>query len=93
MNAGDVAEYFRVSGLDGLEVMSARWLEHSFSPHMHDFHAVSLNYGGRAHFIVAVRFAMPRPAHAISSHLASCIRVTPHPATAGSIATFILTHH
>ena len=50
MNAGDVAQYLRVSGLDGLEVMSARWQEHSFSPHMHDFYAVSLNYGGRGAF-------------------------------------------
>ena len=34
----------------GLEVMSARWVEHSFAPHMHDFYAVSLNYGGRGAF-------------------------------------------
>ncbi|HEX6535050.1 MAG TPA: AraC family transcriptional regulator [Gemmatimonadaceae bacterium] len=30
--------------------MSARWVEHSFAPHMHDFYAVSLNYGGRGAF-------------------------------------------
>ena len=30
--------------------MSAWWVEHSFAPHMHDFYAVSLNYGGRGEF-------------------------------------------
>lgn len=50
MKAGDFAQYSRVSGLDGLEVMNARWVEHSFAPHMHDFYAVSLNYGGRGAF-------------------------------------------
>ena len=50
MKTGDFAEYSRCFGLDGLEVMSARWLEHSFAPHMHDFYAVSLNYGGRGAF-------------------------------------------
>ncbi len=46
----DFAQYSRVFGLDGLEIMSARWVEHSFAPHMHDFYAVSLNYGGRGAF-------------------------------------------
>lgn len=46
----DFAQYSRVFGLDGLEIMSARWVEHSFTPHMHDFYAVSLNYGGRGAF-------------------------------------------
>src|SRR5215467_7719801 len=50
MNALDFAQYSRISGIDGLEVMSARWVEHSFAPHMHDFYAVSLNYGGRGAF-------------------------------------------
>jgi AraC-like DNA-binding protein len=50
MNSGDFAEYFRISGIDGLEVMSARWIQHSFVPHMHDFYAVSLNYAGRGAF-------------------------------------------
>ncbi len=50
MKTGDFAQYSRCFGLDGLEVMSARWVEHSFSPHMHDFYAVSLNYGGRGAF-------------------------------------------
>jgi len=30
--------------------MSARWVQHSFVPHMHDFYAISLNYGGRGAF-------------------------------------------
>lgn len=30
--------------------MSARWVEHCFAPHVHDFYAVSLNYGGRGAF-------------------------------------------
>ncbi len=50
MNTKDFAQYSRCFGLDGLEVMSARWVEHSFAPHMHDFYAVSLNYGGRGAF-------------------------------------------
>ncbi|SRR6266571_2959848 len=50
MKRGDFAQYCRCFGLDGLEVMSARWVEHSFAPHMHDFYAVSLNYGGRGAF-------------------------------------------
>lgn len=50
MNSGDFAQYFRISGISGLEVMSARWKHHSFAPHMHDFYAVSLNYAGRGAF-------------------------------------------
>jgi len=50
MRIGDLAQYSRFFGLDGLEVMSARWVKHSFAPHMHDFYAVSLNYGGRGAF-------------------------------------------
>lgn len=50
MKTGDFAQYSRCFGFDGLEVMSARWVEHSFAPHMHDFYAVSLNYGGRGAF-------------------------------------------
>jgi AraC-like DNA-binding protein len=50
MKTGDFAQYSRCFGLDGLEVMSARWVEHSFAPHMHDFYAVGLNYGGRGAF-------------------------------------------
>ena len=50
MKTGDFAQYSRVLGLDGLEVLSAQWVEHSFAPHMHDFYAVSLNYGGRGAF-------------------------------------------
>jgi AraC-like ligand binding domain len=46
----DFAHCDRCPGLDGLEVMSARWVEHSFTPHMHEFYAVSLNYGGRGAF-------------------------------------------
>jgi AraC-like DNA-binding protein len=50
MKPRDFAQYSRCFGLDGLEVMTARWVEHSFVPHMHDFYAVSLNYGGRGAF-------------------------------------------
>jgi AraC-like DNA-binding protein len=50
MKTGDFAQYSRCFGLDGLEVMSARWMNRSFAPHMHDFYAVSLNYGGRGAF-------------------------------------------
>ena len=50
MNPEDFVRYSRYLGLDGLEVMSARWVEHSFAPHMHDFYAVSLNDRGRGAF-------------------------------------------
>lgn len=50
MKTGDFVQYFRCFGLDGLEVMSARWVVYSFAPHMHDFYAVSLNDGGRGAF-------------------------------------------
>lgn len=50
MKTRDFAQYSRCFGLDGLEVMSARWVEHSFAPHMHDRYAISLNYGGRGAF-------------------------------------------
>jgi AraC-like DNA-binding protein len=46
----DFARYSRFVGLDGLEVLSARWVDHSFAPHMHDFYAVSLNDRGRGAF-------------------------------------------
>ena len=46
----DFAQYSSVFGFDGLEVLRAQWIEHSFAPHMHDFYAVSLNYGGRGAF-------------------------------------------
>jgi AraC-like ligand binding domain len=50
MKRKDSAKYFRFSGLNGLEVMSAQWVEHSFAPHMHDFYAINLNYEGRGAF-------------------------------------------
>jgi AraC-like DNA-binding protein len=50
MKTGDFAQYCRCFGLAGLEVVSARWVKHSFAPHIHDFYAVSLNYGGRGAF-------------------------------------------
>lgn len=50
MRPWDSVRYVRYRGLEGLEVMDARWLEHSFNPHMHDFYAVSLNRGGHGAF-------------------------------------------
>jgi AraC-like DNA-binding protein len=50
MKPRDFAQCSTVLGLDGLEIMSACWVEHSFAPHIHDFYAVSLNYGGRGAF-------------------------------------------
>lgn len=46
----EFAHYSRCLGLDGLEVMSAHWVEYSFTPHMHDFYAISLNDRGRGAF-------------------------------------------
>jgi hypothetical protein len=59
MGPTDFAQYSTVSGLDGLEIISARWVEHSFTPHIHDFYAVSLNYAGRGAFHWALRDAVP----------------------------------
>jgi AraC-like DNA-binding protein len=61
MKRMDFAEYSKVCGLEGLEIMSAQWVQHSFAPHMHDFYAVSLNYGGRGAFHCrrALRDAIP----------------------------------
>ena len=41
--------------------MNARWVAHSFAPHMHDFYAVSLNDGGGGAFDCRgeIRYAMP----------------------------------
>lgn len=50
MRASDFAQCVRVAGFEGLEIMSARWVEHSFAPHMHDFYAVSLNVAGQGAF-------------------------------------------
>lgn len=46
----DFARFSRYPGLDGLEIMSAKWVKHSFRPHTHDFYAVSLNYQGGGAF-------------------------------------------
>lgn len=46
----DFVHFSRFSGLNGLEIMSARWVTHSFRPHAHDFYAVSLNYRGGGAF-------------------------------------------
>src|SRR5260370_16490359 len=45
-NLQDFARFCRYPSLDGLEVMSARWIMHSFRPHANDFYAVSLDYRG-----------------------------------------------
>lgn len=50
MTTRDFARWYRVFGLGGLEVMSAQCVKYSFAPHMHDFYAVSLNYGGQGTF-------------------------------------------
>ena len=50
IDTGESAQYARCESLSGLEVMTARWVEHSFAPHMHDFYAVSLNCGGYGTF-------------------------------------------
>lgn len=42
--------YSRYAGMEGLEVVRAHWVQHSFAPHMHDFYAVSLNDAGRGAF-------------------------------------------
>lgn len=46
----DFTRFTLCPGLDGLEIMSARVVAHSFSKHMHECYAVSLNYDGRGAF-------------------------------------------
>lgn len=50
MHAKDSTQYSAVWGLPGLEVVSAHWVETSFTPHMHDFYIVGLNYAGLGAF-------------------------------------------
>lgn len=50
METGDFAQFARCPSLDGLEVLSARLVAHSFSKHMHECYTVSLNYDGRGAF-------------------------------------------
>jgi AraC-like DNA-binding protein len=61
MSSADTVRYSSVAGLEGLDVMSARWVKHSFRPHVHDFYAVSLNYGGSGafHYRGVLREAVP----------------------------------
>lgn len=68
MKTADWAQYSRYLGLDDLEVMSALWVAHSFAPHMHDFYAVSLTYGGGGAFDCRgeIRYAMPGPSSLIA---------------------------
>jgi len=60
-NAVDFVDFLRCPNLDGLEVMRARWVKHSFRPHAHDFYTVSLNYAGGGAFDCrgTLRDAMP----------------------------------
>src|SRR5689334_446724 len=50
MQPRDFARFTRCSDLNGLEVMSARWVTHQFSKHMHDAYTVGLNYDGHGAF-------------------------------------------
>jgi len=61
MSSADTVRYSSVAGLEGLEVMSARWVKHSFRPHAQDFYAVSLNYRGSGafHYRGVLRDAAP----------------------------------
>jgi AraC-like DNA-binding protein len=60
-DALDFVDFSRCPNLDGLEVMRARWVKHSFRPHAHDFYTVSLNYSGGGAFDCrgTLRDAMP----------------------------------
>src|SRR5688572_10483636 len=50
METGDFARFASCPGLEGLEAMSAKWITHSFSKHMHECYTVGLNYDGRGAF-------------------------------------------
>jgi AraC-like DNA-binding protein len=64
----DVAEFFRYPAFEGLEIMNARWVKHSFRPHAHDFYAVSLNDrgGGAFHCHGKLCDATPRTCNLIA---------------------------
>ncbi|MGC2267890.1 MAG: hypothetical protein WA608_13945, partial [Candidatus Acidiferrales bacterium] len=40
MKIGDIVQDSRCLRLEGLDLMSARWIGHSFARHMHDFFAI-----------------------------------------------------
>jgi AraC-like ligand binding domain len=46
----DFVDFSRRDDFDGLEVMRARWVRHSFQVHAHDFYNVALNYRGGGAF-------------------------------------------
>lgn len=50
MEPPDIARFSRFADLAGLEIMRARWVAHSFSPHLHESYTVGLNYAGRGAF-------------------------------------------
>lgn len=80
MKSVEHAEYSRHVGLDGLEVMSAHWVEHAFAPHMHDFYAISLNCAGRGAFDCRneVRDAAPGTCNLIAPGVLHTGRATSH---------------
>ncbi|WP_277053263.1 AraC family transcriptional regulator [Zestomonas thermotolerans] len=72
MPAGDVREYARFhapADLGGLELLSARYIEHRFAPHVHDSYVIALveagveryRYRGAEHLVPAGSFALLNP--------------------------------
>jgi AraC-like DNA-binding protein len=46
----DFVDFSRRDGLEGLEIMRARWVKQSFPVHAHDFYNIALNYRGGGAF-------------------------------------------
>lgn len=64
MKTGEFAQYSRCFGLDGLEVMSARCVEHSFAHTCMTSTRLASITEGVAHLIDGMSFVMQRLAHA-----------------------------
>lgn len=69
MAAVEQSRFSSVSDLGGLELLSARFIEHSFDPHVHDSYAIAVleegaeryRYRGAEHLAAAGSFALLNP--------------------------------
>lgn len=69
MPDAEQARFSSVAELGGLELLSARFIEHSFAPHVHDSYAIAVleegaeryRYRGAEHLAAAGSFALLNP--------------------------------
>lgn len=68
-SAQEQSRFSAVAELDGLELLSARFIDHSFAPHVHDSYAIAVleegaeryRYRGAEHLAAAGSFALLNP--------------------------------